>query len=425
MISNIYKIFSFVFLVLFFSGCVAHSPQIANKKAFENEDLYILWGLEMQKNENFNEASKIFYKLYQESNKKEYLYTSLRDDLVANESQRAIEKIDSISKKIDYDFELSRIKALAFINAGEYLKAKDVALELVNVSKDADDYILVADTYIKLKEYENAIKYLDSAYIKNFDEKIVDKVSLILYVHLKQKQEAITRLETHSRLYGCSKLICNRLVAFYADEDNVEALVSTYVRLYEKEPKEDISAKIIQLYAYSRNYQKLKEFLEKNRVDDELLLQLYVQDKNYKRAFEFADEVYAKTKDIEFLGHSGIFEYESAVDKKDKTMQNSVIEKLTKVLTTLKKGIYFNYLGYLLIDHDIDAKKGIELVKEALKQEPNSPFYLDSLAWGYYKIGDCKGAKKTMDRVIELDGDINEEVKLHTEEINKCLKAIK
>lgn len=420
--SNIYKFFSFVFLVFLFSGCFAPQIQPSNKKAFENEDLYILWGLEMQKNENFNEASKIFYKLYQESSKKEYLYTSLRDDLVANESQRAIAKIENISKKVDYDFELSRIKTLAFINLQEYIKAKDIALELVKVSKDADDYLLVADTYIKLKEYENAIKYLDSAYIKDFDEKIIDKIALILYAHLKQKQEAITRLETHSRLYGCSKLICNRLVAFYADEDNVEALVSTYVRLYEKESKEDISAKIIQLYAYSRNYQKLKEFLEKNRVDDELLLQLYVQDKNYKRAFEFADEVYAKTKDIEFLGHSGIFEYESAADKKDKTMQNSVIEKLTKVLVTLKKGIYLNYLGYLYIDHDIDAKKGIELVKEALKQEPASPFYLDSLAWGYYKIGDCKQAKKTMDRVIELDGDINEEVQLHIEEIKKCLK---
>ena len=49
----------------------------------------------------------------------------------------------------------------------------------------------------------------------------------------------------------------------------------------------------------------------------------------------------------------------------------------------------------------MDIKKGIKLVKEALLKEPNSPFYLDSLAWGYYKIGKCKEAKKIMNKFVK------------------------
>ncbi len=103
-------------------------------------------------------------------------------------------------------------------------------------------------------------------------------------------------------------------------------------------------------------------------------------------------------------------------------MQKRVIAKLQEVIETKKEGMYLNYLGYLLIDHDIDVKKGIEYVKEALKIEPDSIYYLDSLAWGYYKLGDCKEAAKVIKRVENIDGSDNEEVVKHIEAIEKCNK---
>jgi len=44
-----------------------------------------------------------------------------------------------------------------------------------------------------------------------------------------------------------------------------------------------------------------------------------------------------------------------------------------------------NYLGYMLIDNDLDVQAGIGYVQLALKREPKNPAYLDSLGWGHYK----------------------------------------
>ena len=51
---------------------------------------------------------------------------------------------------------------------------------------------------------------------------------------------------------------------------------------------------------------------------------------------------------------------------------------------------------YEVITNDVDPEAGIGYVKAALQQEPASPFYLDSLAWGYYKLGRCSEADATM-----------------------------
>ena len=51
--------------------------------------------------------------------------------------------------------------------------------------------------------------------------------------------------------------------------------------------------------------------------------------------------------------------------------------------------IYLNYYGYTLIDKEVDIKKGMKIIEDALVQQPNNTYYLDSLAWGYYKNRDC------------------------------------
>ena len=103
-------------------------------------------------------------------------------------------------------------------------------------------------------------------------------------------------------------------------------------------------------------------------------------------------------------------------------MHQSVIKKLKEVVETKKDGMYLNYLGYLLIDHEVNVKRGIQYVKEALKIEPNSAYFLDSLAWGYYKLKECEKADEIMKKVLKLEGSDNEEVKEHAQKIRECLK---
>ncbi len=412
---------------MLFSGCVATQPSAkkGHEKSFEYEDMYILSALHLEEIGDYNNSSNLFNTLYEASNKKEYLYRSLRNDLAANENGRAIKRVDEISKNSIDDFELTRIKTIALVKQNKLDEAKKLATRLVEASKSVNDYLLVSEIYVKLKEYESALKYLEGAYIKENNEKILESIAVILYVNLDRKKDAIAQLETHSRIHGCSVFICSKLIGFYSNDNNIDGLLSTYLRLYKIEFSRDIAAKIVQIYSYKKDFLKMTEFLEESRSDNELLLQLYIQARNYKKAATIANELYEESGDVTLLGQSAIFEYESSEDKSDKVMQKSVIAKLKETIEVKKEGMYLNYLGYLLIDHSIDIKKGIDYIKEALKIEPNSIYYLDSLAWGYYKLGDCKEAAKIMKKVENMDGSSNEEVVKHIETIKKCNESKK
>ncbi len=76
----------------------------------------------------------------------------------------------------------------------------------------------------------------------------------------------------------------------------------------------------------------------------------------------------------------------------------------------------------MLIDYDINVSKGLELAKQALDKHPNNAAYLDSVAWGYFKLGKCDLALKYMKKVIEQIGLDNKEIKLHWEKIQECKK---
>lgn len=424
---NLTKSFIFLALIVLFGGCAVNQPSAKkdHEKIFENEDMYILSALYLEELGDYNSSSNLFNTLYEKTNKKEYLYRSLKDDLEADEYERAVLRVEKVSKGGIDDFELARIKITALMKQEKLAEAKELAVRLVEVSGTANDYLLASETYIKLKEYDDAIRYLESAYVKEHDERILEKIAAILYVNLERKKDAIAQLETHSRIYGCSKYICGKLILFYSNDNNIEGLLSTYLRFYAIEPNKDVAKKIIQIYGYKKDYKKLAEFLEQSKSDNELLLQIYLQDKNYKKAAPVAKELYEESGDVAFIGQSAIFEYESAQDKSDKAMQKSVIAKLEEVIATKKEGMYLNYLGYLLIDHDIDVKKGMGYVKEALKIEPNSIYYLDSLAWGHYKLKECDKAAKIMKKVSNMQGSSNEEVVKHIEAIEKCTKGEK
>ncbi len=414
-------------MALFMVSCSITQPEppsakmALNKKAFEQEDTYILFALRAEEIGDYRSASELFNTLYQYSGKMEYAYRSIRNDLVFKDFNAAIKKVDLLILKNRDDLLATRLKIIALIGLYKYNEAKMVAVELVKTSGNINDYVLVSDIYVQLQDYETAVKYLESAYVKDYSEKILDKMSIVLYVNLDRKKDAIAQLETHSRVHGCSKLICSRLIGFYSNENNVEGLLYAYIKLYEIDNSKEVADKIVQLYAYKKDYPAMISFLERSKSDDEALLQLYTNSNNYKSAQFLAQTLYQKTGDFGYLGQSAIYEYEAHENKNDVEMLSAVVSKLKDVVKSYPSPLYMNYLGYILIDHELDLDEGMKYVKNALKVEPNSAFYLDSLAWGYYKMNRCKEAKEVMDRVVTLEGGDDEEVISHVKSINECL----
>jgi tetratricopeptide (TPR) repeat protein len=417
-----------ILLLLLMSGCSVKDPvkQPANAKAFEREDEFIMYALVAEQQGQPRVASDMYMKLFAQSDKREYLYRSLQIDNKTGSYERVLERTGVFIGMYPEDAMLKRHEIIALLGKERNEEAKAKALTLVETTKVAEDYLIVSEIYIQEKHYDTALKYLERAYAIDYDEKILDKMSIILYVNLARKSDAIAHLETHSRLHGCSEIICNRLAAFYSEQNDLPGMLSTYSRLYAMDPaKKEYAEAIIKIYSYQKDYLRLRTFLEESGADDRILLQLYINDKSFDKAAPLAKSLYEREGEIEFLGQYAIFSYEAAPDKNDQVMLDEVIRAFKKVLNELEDPLYYNYLGYLLIDHDMDIKQGMAYVREALKSEPESPYYKDSLGWGYYKLGNCKKAYQLIHEVQTTLGKEDKEVQTHMKAIHKCLKRKK
>jgi lipopolysaccharide biosynthesis regulator YciM len=408
-------------LLFLFVGCSQKSPQ-PDQKAFEQEDTYIIFALHAEQMGDYKSAAKLFETLYKKSGNKEYLYRYLNDTMKVGAYTAVIKSVDANSVTSSFDAKLVRFKVKALIGLNRLDAASKLALVLAKKSNKPADYILLSDIYTQQKKYNLALKYLEGAYVKNYNEAILDKMAVILYVNLHKKSEAIAYLESHARMQGCSKRICGRLASFYSYDNNIDGLLSIYKRLYAKYKSDALAEKIIEIYSYKKEYVKLMDFLEANPVDNRLLLELYLSAKDYKKASDLAYKLYKSEDDYVYLGQSAIYNYESYKGKIPKSALQKVVKELSEVLKYNKDTLYLNYLGYILIDHDIDVKKGVSYIREALKKEPNSAYYLDSLAWGYYKLGWCFKANKIMKKVVDLGVGDEPEVKEHITKIKRCMK---
>ena len=102
-------------------------------------------------------------------------------------------------------------------------------------------------------------------------------------------------------------------------------------------------------------------------------------------------------------------------------MIEKVVNYFDKALAGgIDDSIYLNYYGYTLIDKNIDIKKGMKIISDALVQQPDNTYYLDSLAWGHYKEKQCKKAYKMMKKVVDMEGLDEPEIAEHWDAIQKC-----
>ena len=423
------KTLCFAALALFMlGGCtqtqISYNPE-PSVKSFEDEDIYIFSALSAEEQKRYAEAAEVYLELYDRTAKSEYLYRALALKNGIGAYEQVIERSRAEQLRHPDDKSLIRFEVIAMLSLKQYDAAKEKALKLVAESKKAEDYLLVSEAYIKQRHFDTAMKYLERAYAINFDEEILDKMSIILYVNLGRKSEAISHLESHSRLHGCSETICKRLAGFYSEQNDVDGMLSTYLRLYDVTPQKGYADAIVKIYSYKKEYPQLMDFLERTGADDMTLLQLYINARSYAKAAKLAKKLYNEHGDAVFLGQYAIFTYESAEKKDDRKMLERVMQTLKQVIRVVDDSLYLNYLGYLMIDHDMDVKGGMEYVEKALEKEPNSPFYRDSLAWGHYKLGNCEEAERLMLQVIEELGPDDKEVKSHMDAINECLGSDK
>jgi len=416
-------IFSLLFI---FVGCAQKDLNVTTtvgKKAFEAEDFLILSALDYQQSNQPKSAIELYKLLYEKSKKITYLEEGAKVAFLSKDRNNTYEMVESGLKINSNNIELRRILIGQYLREKKYQLAKEEALSLLQLDKSVRNLNIVGTIYIQLKSYNLALKYFESAYKIETEVDILLNIVDIQYNFLNKKDDAIAYLETHIRLQTCELKTCFKLIEIYGKEKNIDGIISTYKKLYDRFKEERYAKKVVELLIYKKDKEAAIRFLDKSGYNQEMLLSIHVSSSDFKSAFIVAQRLYKSTSNLDYLGKMAIYEYESNRENMDNETLKSISTKFDKVVSKLHDPLYFNYYGYLLIDHDIDVNRGITLIKAALLKEQNSAFYLDSLAWGYYKQGKCEEAKIIMDKIVKNIDE--EEVMMHYEKINECIEKRK
>ena len=217
-----------------------------------------------------------------------------------------------------------------------------------------------------------------------------------------------------------------QLLTFYEKEQKIEKIVPFLKEMYNeyKSNNEIMSlnkTKILLVkYLAKDSVSTAIDFLEQNKEEDEVLLSLYKITNQPQKIYDLLEVLYLKSNNIDYLAQQAIIQFEMSEDKKK--VLNEVVMKFDRVLYNSDNHIYQNYLAYILIDYDLNVRRGVSLVKKALEKDPKNIAFLDTLAWGEYKLKNCKEAFNQMKKVIDEVGLDDEEIRTHWQKIKECKK---
>lgn len=403
--------------ILFFAADASARPQF-KEQVFE--DTFALYALDAQMHHKFHRAAGFFSELYNQTSKKRYLYESIRMLEYADDTKALGKSIREALVKLPEDEMLRRFEVIVLLKEGSFAEASQKSLKLCEKSTKATDHLLHAEAHFKMSDYRGAYAALQKAYALDYADSTAERIALVQYAHLGEKSEAIKFLKQHIGAHGNSAVIGKRMGSFYADSGELDQAADMYRQTYEAFSDKSCGEEAVKIYLYQQDFPKATAFLEKTGLNDPLLLELYVRIKDFTKASQLALTLYERDNNPLYLAQSSVYRYEGSKNRNDPALLSNVVDGLKKATADLEEPLYLNYLGYLMIDHDLNVTEGMGYVRRAIEKQPDSPFYIDSLAWGHYKRGECAEALRLIKQVESMMGSDEKEVKDHLKAIEAC-----
>ena len=388
-----------------------------------SEDELIIRGIFFDNLKAYKNSREIYEKLYDNTKLKDYLFREAKSALMSNSYIiHTLKRVKDWDSKYPNELEAKRLLIPLYLSNRQVKEAKKEAEYLLELSREAIDLDLASNPYIYSGEFNKTIELLEAAYKKSFNEGVLLRMSIIMDEYTNSREKAIQLLETHRRI---NLIVSNdlyfQLISLYIKDNNINGILDTYKALYINSNDEKYLIKIIEAYAYKGDIDGAIEFLEQSDKLNETLYDLYKNRKDFDKALNLLALFYKKDKNPIWLAEKAILIFEKAKNKNDKKMIEDVIKYFDKaILLGVDDSIYLNYYGYTLIDKGIDIKKGMKIISDALIQQPNNTYYLDSLAWGHYKVNSCDKAYTMMKRVVDLEGLDEPEIAEHWRAIQDC-----
>lgn len=387
-----------------------------------SEDELIIRGLLYEEYKAYENSYQVYKKLFDYTGAGVYLYKEATSALMSrNHIQESIRRLKTWDKTHPDEIEVRRLLIPLYLTVKQVNNAKREAEHLLERSTEPMDLDLASNSFLYAGEFERALELLSKVYESVPQEEVLLRMVEIMDEFTNERKKAIQLLEAHRRMNIVSNDVYVKLLLLYQKEKDINGILETYKALYAQDDDEQYLLKIIDAYVYKKDFDGAISFLEKEAKRADILYELYKTQKYFPKALALLDKLYKEDKNPVWIAEKGVLLFENSEDKNDKTMIAQVVSNLEQAIALgVDDSIYLNYYGYTLIDKEVDIKKGMKIIEDALVQQPENTYYLDSLAWGYYKKHECTKAYRLMKRVVEEEGLEEVEIVEHWNAIKQC-----
>lgn len=413
---------SHIVLTLFVAIVFSTMSSFAKNLMKISEDEMIVRGIVSDEYKTYESSYQIYKKLFDDTGEEIYLFKEATSALLSrNHILESIGRLQEWNKQYPNKIEVSRLLIPLYLTARQVKNARTEAKYLLEQSSEPLDLDLASNSFLYSGDFKRALELLSKIYETVPRESILLRMTEIMDEFTNERKKAIQLLETHRRMNFASKDVYIKLLILYQKEKDIDGILDIYKALYEQDNNKQYLEKIINAYMFKRDIDGAITFLEEDKSRNDILFELYKIKKDYAKALIILDTLYKEDNNSKWIAEKGVLTFEKAKDKNDKEMIKSVIAYFEEAFKLGNDdSIYLNYYGYTLIDKEVDVKKGIKIISDALEQQPENTYYLDSLAWGYYKEGKCKKAYEMMKKVVEEEGLKEPEIIEHWNAIKEC-----
>lgn len=144
-------------------------------------------------------------------------------------------------------------------------------------------------------------------------------------------------------------------------------------------------------------------FHRTDAIYHQLIIMTHIRKKDYRTAYRAVREAIRQVRADRVKEAPPQFWLLCAdVAEKNKDLKLTEEILLAQIKKDPKNATLLNFLGYVYANHGIKLNEAKKLLEAALKETPDAPEILDSMAWALYKLKDYQNAKKYILRSLEL-----------------------
>ncbi len=379
-----------------------------------------------------------------------------------NNQKEAFDALDSIQDKRLEGLKLNH-KALLFLYFGQKTEAMEIYRSLpIQQQSSVNTLISIDNLFKNTPEWQPGFDLFDK-YVLNLQQNpaLLNIISQVHFSAIQTPQQAVAdAYYTVARSFADLKImqraaLLNNIALYLDPESNLYKIgIGELYQAMEMHQAANDAFNNVKPESDIIQFKKALNLLKGNQPEEALKLLQLIEPKNkmsslfqkiigetYRSINEYDKSIEHYTQAINLIKSTGRradiadIQFVLAQIYYDQNKPNDMFRILEEAILNNSKDAYIlNFLGYELIDRDIDVNRGLQLVLRAFRLNPNDGHIIDSVAWGYYKqknyAKSLDYAKKAIEKekgnaiILMHMGDIYQQLGRHMEAMAHYRKAL-